>query len=359
VLDLRIRKAVAHKGALLFSVGDHLAGATLGARRFATFAEAAAAIPPAAERIALVWDGADAAEGAAVDAWSASGLAAGKTLRTYIVGEQANGRGAESVGMLPRVGGLDTGAMLRAARDGKLGALALFGVNPVLHWPDRELAVAALRATPFVVVSELFLTETAELATLVLPACAAFEKSGTTTDLAGNIRPVVAGVPAPDAVLADGDMLVALADVLGIALPLPAEIERRIRELGAATPELPELGSAVPAGAGEGLRVIVEASSFSGGGTVAHDARLAELRTVPRATFHPTTAATLGLRAGDAVDLGAGERTLRDLTVAVDPCVPPGAVALVAGLPAANVNALGSGAVTVAAHRPAQKLVEA
>ena len=59
----------------------------------------------------------------------------------------------------------------------------------------------------------------------MLPACAAFEKSGTTTDLAGNIRPVVAGVPAPDAVLADGDMLVALADVLGRAL-VPGVLDR-------------------------------------------------------------------------------------------------------------------------------------
>ncbi len=66
--------------------------------------------------------------------------------------------------------------MLEAARDGKLGVLALLGVNPVLHWPDRQLALDALNAAPFVVVSELFMTETAELATLVLPACSAFEK---------------------------------------------------------------------------------------------------------------------------------------------------------------------------------------
>jgi NADH-quinone oxidoreductase subunit G len=359
VLDLRVRKAVARNGALLFSIGDHLASATLGARRFASFGEAAAAIPPATQRIALVWDGVGSAEAAAVDAWSASPLAAGKTVRTYIVGEQPNGRGAEAVGMLPRVGGLDTGAMLRAARDGKLGALSLFGVNPVLHWPDRELAVAALKAVPFLVVSELFLTETAELATLVLPACSAFEKSGTTTDLAGDIRLVVAGVPAPDATLADGDMLVALADVLGMALPLPDEIERRIRGLTAATPDLPELGSTAPSAGGEGLRVVIEATIFSGGGTLAHDARLGELRTAPRATFHPETAAAFGLAAGDAVDLGAGVQTLRELTVVIDPRVPAGAVALVEGLPAANVNVLGSDAVTVVAHSSAQPLVEA
>ncbi len=359
VLDLRIRKAVAHRGAQLFAVGDHAASNVLPAKTFATFTEAVAAIPASAQRIALVWDGTSAGESASVAAWSASSAAAGKTLHTYIVSEQPNARGAESLGLLPRVGSLDTGAMLRAARDGKIGSLALLGVNPVLHWPDRELAVAALKATPFVVVSDLFRTETAELATLILPACSSFEKSGSTTDLTGTIHPVVAGVPAPEGALADGDMLIALADVLNIDLPLPAEIERRVREAIATTPEIPEFAAA-SAAPGSGLRVVVESTIFSGGGTVAHDARLSELRTAPRATFHPATAARLGLAGGDTIDLGTGDRVLTGLTVVVDARVPMDAVALVAGLPAANVNLLNpSEPVIVVAHQPARVLAEA
>jgi NADH-quinone oxidoreductase subunit G len=359
ILDLRIRKAVAHHGAVLFAIGDHAASSVLPAKRFATFAEAAAAFPASAARIALVWDGTSPAEAPSVAAWSASSAAAGKTVRTYIVSEQANARGAESLGLLPRVGALDTGAMLRAARDGKIGSLVLMGVNPVLHWPDRELAIAALEATPFVVVSELFRTETAELATLILPACSAFEKSGSTTDLAGEIRPVVAGVPAPEGALADGDMLVALADALEIALPFPDEIERRVRDAIAVVPEIPEFAPAANAPA-SGLRIVIESTIFSGGGTVAHDARLGELRTAPRATFHPETAARLGLADGDAVDLGTGERVLSSLTVAIDPRIPVESVAVVAGLPNANVNVLTpSDPVTVVAHRPARVLAEA
>ena len=99
-------------------------------------------------------------------------------------------RGADALGMRPRDGGLDTRAMLEAARDGKLGVLAILGANPMLRFPDRALVEAALRATPFVVVTELFMTETAEFADLVLPVCSAFEKSGTTTDLAGDVLPV-------------------------------------------------------------------------------------------------------------------------------------------------------------------------
>jgi NADH-quinone oxidoreductase subunit G len=356
ILDLRIRKAVSQHGAVVFSIGDHAASPR--ARGFATFADAAAAFPATAERFAFVWDGVPTADAAAVDAWSAS-TGNGKQIRTYIVGEQPNARGAESVGMLPRTGGLDTAALLRAARDGKVGTLALFGVNPVLHWPDRELALAALRATPFLVVSELFPTETTELATLILPACAPFEKSGTTTDLAGNVRPVIASVPSPDGTLADGDMLVALADAVGVALPVPAEIERRIHELVAATPALPNLTPA-PAPSAGSLRALIEATIFSGAGTVAHDARVAELQATPRARFHPRTAAEHGLAEGDLIDLGAGEGRLAGLCVVLDAQLAPGVIALVAGLANANVNLLAGGeAITIAAHQPAGELAEA
>ncbi|HVA33884.1 MAG TPA: molybdopterin-dependent oxidoreductase, partial [Candidatus Baltobacteraceae bacterium] len=205
ILDLRIRKAVRHKGATLIAVGDRASSSAVRSVRAATFADALKAIPKTATRIALVWDGAPSTENGAVEAWAAA-LPPGIVLQTFVLGEQPNARGAEAVGMFPRGDAKDTRAMLEAGREGKLGVLSLLGVNPVLHWPDRRLALDALKATPFVVVSELFMTATAELATLVLPACSAFEKTGTTTNLAGDVLPVVAGVPAPGEAWADGDM---------------------------------------------------------------------------------------------------------------------------------------------------------
>jgi NADH-quinone oxidoreductase subunit G len=358
VLDLRIRKAVA-QGARLISVGDHVASTVLPCTRVATFADAVKLVPPDAKHIAIVWDGIEVAEAHAIAAWAGSLDDAAARFRLYVPGEQPNAFGAEALGMLPRDGGLDTRGMFEAARDGKLRALALLGVNPVLHFPDRDLAIAGLQATPFVVVSELFMTETAELATLILPACSAFEKSGTTTDLAGDVLPVAAAVPSPDATLADGDMLVALADVLGIALPAPAALDATIRERVAGTPQNPPLppadGAPRAIASGETLRVVVETSIFAGGGTLAHDDRLGALRAVARASVHPATAAAFGLLDGDAIDLAGPERTRLDgLTVALDARVPEGAVAIVDGVPGAPANALrGAVAVTVAAKRRA------
>jgi NADH-quinone oxidoreductase subunit G len=363
VLDLRLRKAVAHKGARLIAVGDH--GATPGVRaaRVATFAGAVKAIPAGTARIAVVWDGEPFAEFDAFRAWIA-GLSSETTLHLFVPGEQPNARGAEALGLLPRADGLDTQAMLEAGRDGKLGALALLGVNPVLHWPDRLLAVAALEATPFVVVSDLFMTEAGDLATLVLPACSAFEKTGTTTNFAGDVLPVVAGVAAPPEAWADGDMLVALAEALNIALPGPEEIDARVRELVAQPSKLPPMPAPDTAPRAmverDTVRVVVDGSIFSGGGTLVHDERIGALRTPARATLHPHTATQLGVAAGDEIDLaGPGGALLTGLTVALDEQLPAGVVALVAGIPSAPLNALrGALGVIVAAKRRPQALAE-
>jgi anaerobic selenocysteine-containing dehydrogenase len=94
------------------------------------------------------------------------------------------------------------------------------------------------------------------------------------------------------------------------------------------------------------LRVIAESAIFTGGGTLAFDTTLAELRTTPRATLHPETATALGVADGDIVNVTAAGGTagaaLRDLVVRVDERVPPGAVSLVEGLVTAPLNALGS-----------------
>jgi NADH-quinone oxidoreductase subunit G len=342
ILDLRIRKAVAHAGALLVSVGDHPASAVLPERRVATVADAEAIVPAGTQRIALVWDGTPTPEAAQLLSWAERLRAAGTAVNLFIAGEQTNARGAESVGMLPHGQGLGTREMLEAARDGRLTVLSIFGANPVLHHPDRALVEAALDALPFLVVSDLFMTATAERATLVLPACSAFEKSGTTTDLAGDILPVVGSVIAPGGAQADGDMLVMLAEALGIAVPDPDEIAAAIVAAQAKVPHADRELAAVAAATGDGLRLVVESAIFSGGGTVAFDARLAELRPAPRARLHPQTAAAAGIADGDVVEIVAldGAARIGGLVVVLSDRCAPGTVGIIDGLPAVPANAL-------------------
>jgi NADH-quinone oxidoreductase subunit G len=74
--------------------------------------------------------------------------------------------------------------MAQAAKQGQLAALYVVGSNPIA---DYSIDPAALGNT-FIVAQELFLTETAMLAEVVLPAASAYEKSGTFTNTCGDLQ---------------------------------------------------------------------------------------------------------------------------------------------------------------------------
>ncbi len=75
--------------------------------------------------------------------------------------------------------GLSTTEMTRAAYDGNIKVLWVMGENPVMTDPDMKHTIAALNNLDFFVVQDIFMTPTAELADVVLPASAFAEKEGT------------------------------------------------------------------------------------------------------------------------------------------------------------------------------------
>jgi NADH-quinone oxidoreductase subunit G len=235
-----------------------------------------------AQRCALVWDGVDPRVGREF----AEALAKFSDVSTFISSEQPNARGAEAMGMLPFAGagyafpenGSDSSEMFAAAADRKLNALSLFGVNPVRNAPASWRVAQALDAAPFVVATDLFSTETTERATLVLPAAGAFEKDGTTMDLAGNLLPVNASLQAPDGVLSDLDMLYGLAQQLGVDLPNALELDRLIIAAAAAQPNDFGLGDDRFALRRAADNDAGSRSIMDGGGTWAHDPWIAGLR---------------------------------------------------------------------------------
>ncbi|GAC1397536.1 MAG: hypothetical protein NVSMB59_17930 [Vulcanimicrobiaceae bacterium] len=225
VLDLRIRKAV-RNGARYVTVGAHSAASFVASERVARIDDLEGALA-GVERVAFVWDGIDVAAGDAAARLIDTLATRGVDIATYVAGEQSNARGAEALGMHGG-DGADSDAMFAAGRAGRLRVLSLLGVNPMLHHPLGPQGVReALEGTGFVVCTELFPTETAKLANLILPARGAFEKSGHTYDLAGDVRAVFAAHAAPDGTLADGDMLVALAAELDVAIADPADLRAR------------------------------------------------------------------------------------------------------------------------------------
>lgn len=128
--------------------------------------------------------------------------------RLVCLGDYANSRGAADMGLypdlLPGYTALSRGAafreawdtdfptqpglnllqMIEAAKGGSLKALYVVGSNPVARY---HVDPFVLRAA-FLVVQDLFLTETAQLADVVLPATCAYEKSGTFTNTCGDLQ---------------------------------------------------------------------------------------------------------------------------------------------------------------------------
>jgi predicted molibdopterin-dependent oxidoreductase YjgC len=106
---------------------------------------------------------------------------------------------------VPGDAGLGLAGMIEAAAQGQLKAMWIAGANPVLSLgePDSNRVRDALRDLDFLVVQDIFLNETAELADVVLPASSYAEKEGTYTNAerrVQRVRKAIAplGVSKPD-----------------------------------------------------------------------------------------------------------------------------------------------------------------
>jgi formate dehydrogenase alpha subunit len=78
--------------------------------------------------------------------------------------------------------------LLHGAERGEIKAMYIMGENPVLSDPDADHAVHCLQSLEFLVVQDIFLTETARLADVVLPAATFAEKEGTFTNSERRIQ---------------------------------------------------------------------------------------------------------------------------------------------------------------------------
>ena len=93
-------------------------------------------------------------------------------------------------GTLSFTPGLTITEMLEAAYQGKVKALYVVGENPVLSDPDASHVREALEKLEFLVVQDIFLTETARLADVVLPGTTFAEKDGTFTNTERRVQRV-------------------------------------------------------------------------------------------------------------------------------------------------------------------------
>jgi predicted molibdopterin-dependent oxidoreductase YjgC len=132
--------------------------------------------------------------------------------------------------------GLTVTAMIDGACEGSTQALFVLGENPMLSDPDINHVRQCLEALPFLVVQDIFLTETAELADVILPATSFAEKDGTFTGTDRRVQRVRKAIEPVGESRPDWEILCQLAqrmDAHGFDFQSPGEV---MDEIAALTP---------------------------------------------------------------------------------------------------------------------------
>jgi predicted molibdopterin-dependent oxidoreductase YjgC len=244
-------------------------------------------------------------------------------------------------------------------------ALWIVGDEWVRSAPDRALVEQALARAELVIVSELFLTETARRAHVVFPAVSFAEKDGVAVNCERRVQRTARSLAPRHGAKGDGEIFEAVARALGAAWTYRTneDIFREIARLvpgysGLSWATLLPLGpqwaseparvaaSLLPAAderpaVGEGLWLLSGGVLFQQGSLGHRIGLLTRLAGAATARFHPDELRRLGLGAGDAVLLEGPGGSLT-LPAAADESVPPGAVFVPYAHRDVELNRLGS-----------------
>ncbi|WP_394155509.1 formate dehydrogenase subunit alpha [Loktanella salsilacus] len=112
--------------------------------------------------------------------------------------------------------GLTVTEILDAVHEGQIKGMYILGENPAMSDPDLDHARAALAKLQCLVVQDIFLTETANFADVILPASAFAEKTGTVTNTNRQVQMGRPAVPPPGDAREDWAIITDLAQRLGL-----------------------------------------------------------------------------------------------------------------------------------------------
>lgn len=118
-------------------------------------------------------------------------------------------------GPLPETPGTPLTRAMDAACEGKIRAMFIMGENPLISDPNQSSTRKALEALDLLVVQDIFLSETAGMADVVLPAACFAEKDGTFTNTERRVQLLRKAVPPPGEARADWEIICELASRAG------------------------------------------------------------------------------------------------------------------------------------------------
>ena len=136
---------------------------------------------------------------------------------------------------LPAKPGLTVTQMIPKAHDGEIKALYVIGENPLVSDPDLNHARDCFSHLDFLVVQDIFLTETAQMADVILPSTCFAEKEGTFSNTERRVQRVRKAVEPPGQARADWQIIADVATAMGFPMAY-RNAEEIMTEIAGVTP---------------------------------------------------------------------------------------------------------------------------
>lgn len=131
--------------------------------------------------------------------------------------------------------GMVSTQMIPAAKEGEVKALYIFGEDPVVTDPDTNHVISAIENLDFLVVQELFMTETAQYADVILPGASYAQKEGTFTNTERRVQRVRKAVELEGEMRLDSEILCDVMTRLGYDCKYENEADI-MKEIASLTP---------------------------------------------------------------------------------------------------------------------------
>lgn len=267
--------------------------------------------------------------------------------------EHANTLGMIASGIKPRANGKNAFDMLYSP--GTVKALYITGEDPLVMLPDTSKIEQTLKALDLLVVQDIFMTDTAKMADVVLPAAAWSEKEGHFMSATGNIQKSDRVCPAPGDAWPDWEIVGALAKKMGkeisakgfdeVSRAAMNEVEAFVKEGRAALAKqhrsfnpvtfklLEEPGTDYP------FRLLTSSILQHSGAFSSLSRNLDAISAEPYIQINPSDAAALGIEQGSFVEITSRRGSVLAKSIVSDE-VPQGSVFAPLHFSWAKINSL-------------------
>lgn len=265
-------------------------------------------------------------------------------LSINIMEAHGNSIGARFAGVRPDYGafgekienpGLNAVQMLQNTLESGWDFLYTVGANAAKKYPS-SLWSEARKKLKFLVVQDLFMTETASQADVVLPALCYVEKQGHFMNVERRLQKLHPGKSIPKNLLSDGEIFQKLAEKLGFSIGVDPKLYEAQMALSNSFQNAHQ-----PTAADEGLSICLAPSLFDNGVRISHDAHLRKLVKEPNIRLNKKEAEKRDLQSGDVVRISANGNAISGKLL-VDDSIADDTVVLPLGFNQIPVHELGA-----------------